>query len=67
MGRDSRGYPRVALTYQRVINVHVGLSTETNRIETAVVRYGVASIFATVENDVELDRDSSKRTRSEIQ
>jgi len=24
------------------------LSTETNRIETAVVRYGVASIFATV-------------------
>ena len=24
------------------------LSTETNRIETAVVRYGVATIFATV-------------------
>ena len=30
------------------------LSTETNRIETAVVRYGVASIFATVEDDEEL-------------
>ncbi len=26
------------------------LSTETNRIETVVVRYGVATIFATVEN-----------------
>ncbi len=30
------------------------LSTETNRIETAVVRYGVATIFATVEKDAEM-------------
>jgi len=30
------------------------LSTETNRIETAVVRYGVATIFATVRNDEEV-------------
>ncbi len=29
------------------------LSTETNGIETVVVRYGVVTIFATVENDEE--------------
>jgi len=28
------------------------LSTETNRIETAVVRFGVATIFATVKSDI---------------
>jgi len=30
------------------------LSKETNGIETVVVRYGVASIFVTVESDAEL-------------
>jgi len=31
------------------------LSTETNRIETVVVRYEVATILATVEKDAGLD------------
>ena len=46
LDRDSRGYPIVALSFQRVNDVGVGLSTETSGIETCVVRYGVASIFA---------------------
>ena len=38
------------------------LSTETNRIETVVVRYGVATIFATVENEEESIAKRRKET-----
>ena len=55
LDRDSRGYPIVALSFQRVNDVGVGLSTETSGIETAVVRLQVATIFATVLFDEELN------------